>query len=64
MQLGMCIVTVVSITLLCYAVSDMDSPFHGFIRVDLTGLVDLVYLLDKTAKEMYTQNQNIIQTNI
>ncbi|XP_033749976.1 uncharacterized protein LOC117334450 [Pecten maximus] len=34
-QLAMCVVTVTSISLLCYAVSDLDSPFHGLLRVDL-----------------------------
>ena len=38
----MCIVTVVSISLLCYAISDMDSPFHGFFIVDLDGFNELL----------------------
>lgn len=34
----MCIITVFSISMLCYVVSDLDSPFSGFFRVDLSVL--------------------------
>lgn len=33
MELAMCIMTVFSITILCYVVADLDSPFNGFFRV-------------------------------
>lgn len=40
LELAMCIITVVSITLLTTAVSDLDSPFHGFYRIDLEFLTN------------------------
>ncbi|XP_072018552.1 uncharacterized protein [Amphiura filiformis] len=43
MELGMCIMTVFSISILCYVVSDQDSPFNGFFRVNLKPLVDLIH---------------------
>ncbi|XP_071943832.1 uncharacterized protein [Antedon mediterranea] len=49
MNLTMCILTVFSITLLCYVVADLDSPFSGYFHVDLSLLWDLV---DKT-KDIY-----------
>ncbi|XP_072018553.1 uncharacterized protein [Amphiura filiformis] len=43
MNLGMCIMTVFSISILCYVVSDQDSPFNGFFRLNLEALVDLIH---------------------
>ncbi|XP_012946831.1 uncharacterized protein LOC101858840 [Aplysia californica] len=42
MELLMCIVTVFSISLLCYVVSDLDSPFSGFFRVNTKVIEDLL----------------------
>ncbi|XP_071485612.1 uncharacterized protein [Diadema antillarum] len=42
MDLMMCIITVFSISLLCYVVGDLDSPFSGHFRVDLGSLWHLV----------------------
>lgn len=42
MELVMCIITVFSISMLCYVVSDLDSPFSGFFRVDLSVLIDVL----------------------
>ncbi|XP_030836217.1 uncharacterized protein LOC115922150 [Strongylocentrotus purpuratus] len=42
MELAMCIMTVFSITILCYVVADLDSPFNGFFRVNLSALPDIV----------------------
>ncbi|XP_072163777.1 uncharacterized protein [Diadema setosum] len=42
MELAMCIMTVFSITILCYVVADLDSPFNGFFRVNLSSLPDIV----------------------
>ncbi|XP_064619606.1 uncharacterized protein LOC135483036, partial [Lineus longissimus] len=42
MNLAMCIITVFSISLLCYVVSDFDSPFSGFFRIELDVLLDVV----------------------
>ena len=53
MELVMCIVTVFSISMLCYVVSDLDAPFSGFFRVDIGVLeqvlrrVDLVHEMAK-----------------
>ncbi|XP_033120186.1 uncharacterized protein LOC117119461 [Anneissia japonica] len=54
MNLTMCILTVFSITLLCYVVADLDSPLNGYFRVDLSLLWDLV---DKT-KDIYESANN------
>ena len=45
-ELAMCLLTVISISLLCYVVADLDSPFHGFFRVDLRRFCRLVRQLD------------------
>ncbi|GFS17616.1 hypothetical protein ElyMa_003244100 [Elysia marginata] len=45
MELLMCIVTVFSISLLCYVVSDLDSPFSGFFRINTTVILDLMQRL-------------------
>ncbi|XP_054768942.2 uncharacterized protein LOC129276580 [Lytechinus pictus] len=42
MELAMCIMTVFSITILCFVVADLDSPFNGFFRVNLSALPDIV----------------------
>ncbi|KAL8587494.1 hypothetical protein ACOMHN_000900 [Nucella lapillus] len=34
-NLTFCLLTVISISLLCYLVADLDSPFYGFFRVPL-----------------------------
>jgi hypothetical protein len=49
MELAICIITVTSISLLCYIVSDLDSPFHGFFRVDLACMDDVIHKLDDMA---------------
>ncbi|GFN73726.1 hypothetical protein PoB_000023200 [Plakobranchus ocellatus] len=45
MELLMCIVTVFSISLLCYVVSDLDSPFSGFFRINTSVMLDLMQRL-------------------
>ncbi|XP_069138858.1 uncharacterized protein [Argopecten irradians] len=47
LELTMCIITVFSISMLCYVVSDLDSPFSGFFRVDLSILGIVVQRLEK-----------------
>ncbi|CAD5124049.1 DgyrCDS12355 [Dimorphilus gyrociliatus] len=47
MELIMCIITVFSISLLCYVVSDLDSPFSGFFRIDLSVLPDAITRIEK-----------------
>jgi hypothetical protein len=46
MELFMCIVTVFSISMLCYVVSDLDSPFSGFFRCDIEVLEEVLKRLD------------------
>ena len=42
MDLTICMITVFSISLLCYIVSDLDSPFAGFFRVDVSVILDVI----------------------
>ena len=46
-ELAMCIITVFSISLLCYVVSDFDSPFSGFFRIDVSVLPRVVERANK-----------------
>ena len=41
-ELTMCEVTIFSVSMLCYVLADLDSPFNGFFRVDLSVLPQLV----------------------
>ncbi|XP_074651706.1 uncharacterized protein LOC141906357 [Tubulanus polymorphus] len=50
LELVMCVITVFSISLLCYVVSDFDSPFSGFFRVDLGVLDDVITRIDEMYK--------------
>lgn len=58
-ELTMCIVTVFSISLLCYVVSDLDSPFSGFFRIDVTVLHHLVHRV-KLMYEMAQRGDNVL----
>ena len=49
-ELLMCVVTVFSISLLCYVVADLDSPFSGFFRIDVSVLDDLILRLNTMFK--------------
>ncbi|XP_070577784.1 uncharacterized protein [Ptychodera flava] len=42
LELTFCIMTVFSISALCYIVADLDSPYSGFFRVNVTPLTDIV----------------------
>ncbi|XP_062567442.1 uncharacterized protein LOC134229690 [Saccostrea cucullata] len=46
MELMMCTLTLFSISMLCYIVSDLDSPFSGFFRIDISIIVDVIYRLE------------------
>lgn len=46
MELMMCVLTLFSISMLCYIVSDLDSPFSGFFRIDISIIVDVIYRLE------------------
>ncbi len=54
LELIMCIITVFSISLLCYVVSDFDAPFCGFFRVDVSVLPEVVF----RAERMYACAKN------
>ncbi|XP_071166728.1 uncharacterized protein [Mytilus edulis] len=42
MELTICLISVISITLLVFTVSDLDSPFDGFFRIDLSPMEAVV----------------------
>jgi hypothetical protein len=42
MELAMCELTIFSVSMLCYVLADLDSPFNGFFRVDLGVLPDVI----------------------
>ncbi|XP_071107687.1 uncharacterized protein [Haliotis cracherodii] len=46
MDLSMCIITVISISMLCYVIADLDNPFNGFFRVNLAVFPAVVNRLD------------------
>ena len=41
-DLLICMLTVLSISLLCYVVADLDTPFSGFVRIDVSVVLDLI----------------------
>ncbi|XP_071814741.1 uncharacterized protein [Apostichopus japonicus] len=41
-ELVMCVITVLSITVLCFIIADMDSPFSGYFSIDLSFVWELV----------------------
>ena len=45
LELTICMITVFSISLFCYVLADMDEPFHGNFRLDISGLSDLLYTI-------------------
>ncbi|XP_046552024.1 uncharacterized protein LOC124261720 [Haliotis rubra] len=46
MDLSMCIITVISISMLCYIIADLDNPFNGFFRVNLSVFLSVVTRLE------------------
>ncbi|KAK7115783.1 uncharacterized protein [Littorina saxatilis] len=50
-ELAVCLVTVISISLLCYIVADLDSPFYGVFRVHLDCICDVIRRLDDAFNE-------------
>ncbi|XP_013402262.1 uncharacterized protein LOC106167610 [Lingula anatina] len=53
-ELLICMITVFSISMLCYIVSDMDFPFSGFFRIDLQPLYDVITSAEEAYFEAYT----------
>ncbi|CAH1797428.1 unnamed protein product [Owenia fusiformis] len=49
MEVAMCEVTIFSISMMCYVVADLDDPFNGVFRVDLSVLPAVL----KRARTMY-----------
>ena len=48
-QVCICIITVFSISMFCYILADLDNPYHGFFRVDLSILPALIQGLSNVA---------------
>ncbi|KAK3102320.1 hypothetical protein FSP39_010441 [Pinctada imbricata] len=46
MELMMTTLTMFSISMLCYIVADLDSPFSGFFRIDIGIIADVLYRLE------------------
>ena len=47
MELAMCHLTLFSVAMLCYVLSDLDAPFSGFFHVDLSALPDVVKRIER-----------------
>lgn len=41
--------------MLCYVVSDLDSPFSGFFRVDLSVLIDVINRIESLYTDQHTE---------
>ena len=65
LELCLCILTVFSIAMFCYVLSDLDSPFHGVFRVDFSGLVAFLDLLkaenDRLVAKTETEGLEVIK---
>ena len=59
LDLIMCIITVFSISLLCYVVSDLDSPFSGFFTIDVSTLHLLLHRV-KSMHDSCVQGINVV----
>lgn len=46
MEVAMCELTIFSVTMLCFVLADLDSPFNGFFRVDVGVIPDVVTRLE------------------
>ena len=58
MEMAMCQITVFSLSMLCFVLADLDSPFNGFFRVDSCIIQDVIYRLKKTY-EFVEQTGNV-----
>ena len=50
-ELTMCEVTIFSVSMLCYVLADLDSPFNGFFRVDLSVLPHVIARVEQLYQE-------------
>ena len=48
MEVMMNQITLFSISMLCYMLADLDSPFNGYFRVDLSVIHDVIQRLEST----------------
>ncbi|XP_041474128.1 uncharacterized protein LOC121422952 [Lytechinus variegatus] len=62
MDLTMCHMTVFSISLLCYVIGDLDHPFSGFFRINLSPLLHLVGKSEYFYREEQGKDSNCAQT--
>ena len=57
----MSVVTVFSISLLCYVVADLDSPFTGFFCINVSVLDDLILRLNTIYKATKQGHNQIVR---
>lgn len=50
-SLSICMITVFSISILCFVIADLDNPFSGFFRLDLS----LLNVVMARGKRMWKQ---------
>nr|XP_054763446.1 uncharacterized protein LOC129270054 isoform X2 [Lytechinus pictus] len=62
MDLTMCHMTVFSISLLCYVIGDLDHPFSGYFRINLSPLWHLVGKSEYFYREEQCKDSNCAQT--
>ena len=46
-ELTICEITIFSISMLCYVLADLDSPFNGFFRVDLSVIPLVIHRVEE-----------------
>ncbi|CAD5124050.1 DgyrCDS12356 [Dimorphilus gyrociliatus] len=64
MELAMCELTIFSVSMLCFVLADLDYPFHGFFRIDLSVLPDVVKRIEtlyEEAKSVMEKEEEVIQ---
>ena len=47
MELTMCELTIFSVSMLCYVLADIDTPFNGFFRIDISVLPVVIAKLER-----------------
>ena len=52
LELTICMLTVFTISLFCYILADMDEPFHGMFRMDISSLSDLLYTIQENHQQL------------
>ena len=54
LELTMCLVTVLTISMFSYVLADLDQPFHGVFNVDLSPLLVLSKTLQTSFNDLST----------